>query len=91
MPSAPVLLGAYSHKPMTVPRWKYGEELERVESNVDFGNLVGFFVRLSVQRDDGGTEWVSLTPDEADNLAGQLRKAADLTRTRNQEYPRADL
>ena len=58
---------------MTVPRWKYGEELERVESNVDFGNLVGFFVRLSVQRDDGGTEWVSLTPDEADNLAGQLR------------------
>jgi hypothetical protein len=75
---------------MTVPRWKYGEELERVESNVDYGNLVGFFVRLSVQRDDGGTEWVSLTPDEADNLAGQLRKAAELTRTRNQEYPRPD-
>jgi hypothetical protein len=46
---------------MTMPRWKFGEELERVESNVDYGGLVGFLVRLSVQRDDGGTEWVSLT------------------------------
>jgi hypothetical protein len=73
---------------MTMPRWKFGEELERVESNVDYGGLVGFFVRLSVQRDDGGTEWVSLTPDEADLLAGQLREAAELTRTRTQQYPR---
>jgi hypothetical protein len=73
---------------MTMPRWKFGEELERVESNVDYGGLVGFLVRLSVQRDDGGTEWVSLTPDEADLLAGQLREAAELTRTRTQQYPR---
>jgi hypothetical protein len=43
-----------------------------------------------MQRDDGGMEWVSLTPDEAELLAGQLREAAELTRTRNQQYPRRD-
>jgi hypothetical protein len=70
---------------MTVPRWKFGEELERVESGVDFGGLVGNFVRLSEQRDDGGTEWVNLTPDEADTLAVPLRDAAELPRKRIQE------
>jgi hypothetical protein len=65
---------------MSVPTWKHGEELKRVESGVDFGVRVGYFVRLSVIRDDGGTEWVGLTPDEADLLADQLRKSAAQTR-----------
>jgi hypothetical protein len=73
---------------MTVPRWKYGEELERVETGVDYGVLVGFFVRLSVIRDDGGTEWVSLTPAEAELLADKLREAALLSRS--QEGRRRD-
>jgi hypothetical protein len=73
---------------MTVPRWKHGEELEeRVECGTDFGTLVGFFVRLSVIRDDGGTEWVSLTPDEADRLAGMLREMAEHTRIQQKKFP----
>lgn len=68
---------------MTVPRWKHGEELnERLESGVDYGNIIGYFVRLSVIRDDGGTEWVSLTPDEAESLASQLRERAAQSRER---------
>ena len=67
---------------MTVPKWTYGEELQqRVECGVDFGNVVGFFVRMSVIRDDGNTEWVSLTPDEAEVLANGLREAAAGART----------
>lgn len=63
---------------MTEPKWTHGEELQqRVECGVDFGNVVGFFVRMSVIRDDGKTEWVSLTPDEAEVLANGLRKAAE--------------
>lgn len=65
---------------MSLPGWKHGEELERVESGVDFGVLVGYFVRVSVIREDGGTEWVGLTPDEADLLADQLRRSAAHTR-----------
>lgn len=69
---------------MAAPRWKHGEELEqRIETGVDFGVLVGHFVRLSVIRDDGQTEWVGLTPDEADILAKQLHTAA--TQVRSQQ------
>jgi hypothetical protein len=65
---------------MSFPKWRHGEELERIECGVDFGVISGYFVRLSVQRDDGGTEWVGLTPDEADYLAGMLRDMAERTR-----------
>ena len=67
--------------------WNYGQELERVDCGVDFGNMVGYFVRVSVERDDGGTEWISLKPDEADLLAEKLREAATITRTRQQGRP----
>jgi hypothetical protein len=74
---------------MTVPGWKYGEELEeRVECGTDYGNVVGFFVRMSVTRDDGGTEWVSLTPGEADRLAGMLHESAENTRIQQKKFPR---
>ena len=67
---------------------KYGEELDkRVECGTDFGSLVGYFVRLSVIRDDGGTEWVGLTPDEADRLAGMLRETAEHTRIQQKRFP----
>jgi hypothetical protein len=65
---------------MSTPRWNYGEELRRVECGVDFGGIVGYFVRMSVVRDDGGTEWISLNPDEAGLLAESLRESAALAR-----------
>ena len=69
--------------------WTFGGELEeRVESGADFGNVAGYFVRLSVIRDDGGTEWVSLTPDEAELLANQLREAAAKTRENQSRHQR---
>lgn len=70
---------------MSTPRWKYGEELGRVECGVDFGVLVGYFVRMSVVRDDGGTEWISLNPGEAELLAESLREVAALTREREDQ------
>lgn len=63
-----------NNQAMSVPRWKFGEELDRVENGVDFGGLVAYFVRLSVVTDDGGTEWVSLTPNEADIWQGSCAK-----------------
>jgi hypothetical protein len=67
---------------VTAPRWRHGEELERIEAGVDYGNVVGYFVRLSVIRDDGGTEWIGLSPDEADLLADRLQETAAQTRAR---------
>ena len=67
---------------MRTPRWKLGEELERVDVGVDYGAMVGYFVRMSVERDDGGFEWVSLNPNEAELLAERLREAASHTRAR---------
>jgi hypothetical protein len=64
--------------------WNHGEELERIDVGGDFGNLVGPFVRLSVVRDDGGTEWVGLDPDEAETLATRLHEVAQLVRDARQ-------
>lgn len=69
---------------MNIPRWKHGDELERVDCGVDFGDMVGYFVRMSVERDDGGFEWISLTPDEAERLADTLREMASDTRVQQE-------
>lgn len=62
------------------PTWEHGEELSRVECGVNYANLRGRFVSISVARDDGGFEWLSLTPDEADTLAKRLREVAQHAR-----------
>jgi hypothetical protein len=72
---------------MSFPKWRHGEELERIECGVDFGVISGYFVRLSVQRDNAEMEWVGLTPDEADSLAAMLRENAELTRIQQKEFP----
>jgi hypothetical protein len=71
--------------PVTERKWTHGNELQRVECGVDFGGLVGYFVSMYVERDDGKPEFVGLTPGEADILADRLRKAAAHARTQEDQ------
>ena len=64
--------------------WKFGDELQRIECGVDYGNLVGYFVRLSVRRDDGQIEWLSLAPEEAEELSRKLAGLAQKARREQQ-------
>ena len=61
-------------------QWKHGDELERVEVGTNYANLRGYFVSVSVIRDDGGSEWIDLTPDEAETLARRLTEMAAIVR-----------
>lgn len=76
------LAGCSRGASMNARRWNHGAELERLDCGVDFGDVVGDFVRLSLERDDGGTEGVSLDADEAEVHANRLHEAAELAKKR---------
>ena len=46
-------------------------EEPKVEANVDFGPVAGYFVRLDIE-EEGNWHWVALTADEARGLAKRL-------------------
>ena len=51
-------------------------EEPKVDANVDFGAISGFFVRLEIE-EEGKPHWVALTADEARDLAKRLLTQAE--------------
>lgn len=51
-------------------------EEPKVEANVDFGTVSGYFVRLDIE-EEGKWHWVALTVDEARGLAKRLVTQAE--------------
>lgn len=70
-------------------------DASRLDANVDYGNVIGYFVRVDVElppdtpypRTDGGSPsgWLGLSPDEADAFAAELAEAAEQVRKANAE------
>jgi|GEM_PF-6923144 len=51
-------------------------EEPKIDANVDFGDIAGFFVRLDIGQ-EGKPRWVALTADEARSLAKRLLTRAE--------------
>jgi hypothetical protein len=70
-------------------------DASRLDANVDYGNIIGYFVRIDVElppdalhartESDSPSGWLALSPDEADAFAAELTLAAELVRKASAE------
>jgi hypothetical protein len=70
-------------------------DASRLDANVDYGNIIGYFVRIDVElppdalyaRTESGSPsgWLALSPDEADAFAAELTLVAELVRKASAE------